>query len=54
MEYNLIDADDNSYSLNGVLVPTIMQGSLQRTTEAYEFDREIVERSFLPGSVVLG
>ena len=54
LEYELKDADDNTYSLNGTLVTTPLKKSWTQGADSFEYDNKIVERSFLPGSALIG
>jgi hypothetical protein len=55
VKYKLIDIDDNDYDLNdGVLIPSTVRGSLSNSKDSYNFEQQILKRSFLPGSEVVG
>lgn len=54
MEYQLIDSNGNTYSLNGSLVPSVSGRSMARASDIFLFEQKIVERSFLPGAAKVG
>lgn len=54
MIYKLLDADNNVYELNGSTTPSVIRGSISRGLDSYTFKQEVVERSFLPGSIIVG
>lgn len=54
IEYQLKDADGNTYSLNGELVDRSLKNSVTQGRDAFTFDNKIIERSFLPGSSKIG
>lgn len=54
MKYLLIDIDDNEYELNGELVPSVIGNSLSYSSDEVSFVQEVIEKSFLPGSAIVG
>ena len=54
IEYQLKDANDNTYSLNGTLVSGSLKKSWTQESDVFDFDNKIVDRSFLPGASLIG
>jgi hypothetical protein len=54
IEYQLKDIDGNTYSLNGDSVTRPFKLTLTQGEDTFEYDNRIVERSFLPGSSLIG
>lgn len=54
IEYQLKDADNNTYSLNGALVNGSLKKSWTQESDIFEYDNKIIDRSFLPGSSLIG
>lgn len=54
IEYQLKDADGNTYDLNGSAVTVELKKTWRQGGDSFGYDNKIVERSFLPGSVLIG
>lgn len=54
IEYQLKDADGNTYDLNGDTVTVELKGSWTHGADSFEKDNRIVESSFLPGAQLIG
>jgi hypothetical protein len=54
IEYLLKDADGDTFSVNGDLVTTPLASSFSQGSDNFTYDNRIVERSFLPGSALIG
>ena len=54
IEYLLKDKDSNTYSLNGSLVSVPLKATWSQGSDVFSYDNKIVERSFLPGALLVG
>jgi len=54
IEYQLKDKDGNTFSLNGDLVTTPLKDSWTPQDDNFSYDNKIIDRSFLPGSSLIG
>ena len=54
IEYQLKDKDDNTFDVNGDSVTLAFKESFTQGEDSFSFDNRIVERSFLPGSSLIG
>ena len=54
IEYQLKDADGNTFDVNGASVTMALKGSFSQGEDSFEFDNRIIEKSFLPGSSLIG
>ncbi len=54
IEYRLKDIANNTFSLNGAAVPFSLKGAMTQGGDSFSFDNRVVERSFLPGSKLVG
>ena len=54
IEYQLKDKDGNTFDINGDSVSLALKGSFTQTEDSFSFDNRIIERSFLPGSSLIG
>jgi hypothetical protein len=54
IEYQLKDADGNTFSLNGDTVVEEFTKTWKQGSDDYAFESKIIERSFLPGASLVG
>lgn len=54
IEYQLKDAEGTTYSLNGDSVTVALKKSVTFSKDSFSIDNKVAERSFTPGSVLIG
>lgn len=54
IEYQLKDADENLFSLNGAAVTNALKNTWTQGSEDFSFDNKIIEKTYLPGSTKVG
>lgn len=52
MIYRIYDVEGNTYELNGSSIPSIMQNSMRMDSDTFDFETEMVTKSYLTGSIV--